>query len=353
VNIAVYNKMNKGDKLPNVKSRSGRVPVPKRFFNDMYDSPPRKSKTIRSGLKSSFVSGSTRKSKGLSLKSQPRSAFKSQDTLKKRRSFFPKSFRKEGNRRGLTSLLASIHGPNTLNKLRTMKLKPRKALERGSADSQCNSVIGHITYETPYTLKRPQTITKCWLCGLTLIEGEGNKPECEHILPIAEAAMFLGLHNSKRAYDKLVEKEYGWSHEICNREKGVTFPLLEHDEKIIVDENAIKGMLDDIINSKREHANKLRKRILTKYHTKDTFIRLRTEAIKEVYMGIIDAIGGNKRERGSKLITLASLSRLFNTRPEVGPYTKGFLSALKGKSGPRSKSAAKLNTMHENTHEED
>lgn len=341
--------MENGDNSPNVKiTRSGRTPIPKKFFNDKYSTATRKTKLIRSGVKSSFLSGSTRKSK-----SQSRSALKSQSAIKRPRSFFPKSSRKEGDRRGLTSLLASIHGPKILSKLRTMKLKPRKALERGSADSQCNSVIGPITYETAYSLLRPSTITKCWLCGLTLIEGEGNKPECEHILPIAEAAMFLGLHNSKKEYDKLVEKEYGWSHEICNREKGVLFPLLDYDEKIIVDENAIKGMLNDIINSKREHANKLRKRILSKYHTKDKFIKLRTEAIKEVYMGIIHAIGGNKRDRGSKLITLASVSRLFNTRSEVGPYIKKFLSALQSKTGAQSKSQAKLKTVHEHNGEED
>ena len=307
----------------NVKlTRSGRTPIKKLFFNDKYNSPPKKNKTIRSSKRPTFLSGSTRRSLGRSLKSL---GFKSDKTLKKRRSFFPKSLRK---RRGLTNILSFIHGASTLDKLNSKRITPRKTLERGTPDSQCNSVIGSITYETPYTLKKPDTITKCWLCGLTLIENEGHKPECEHILPIAEAAMFLELHNSKREYSKLVEKEYGWSHQICNRVKGDMFPISVYDNKFIVNENMIKDMLSDIVNSGREYADKLRRRILDKYHTKAKFIKLRTDAIKEVYMGIINTIASGERSQVAGLVTLASASRLFNTRRKKGPYAKGALNAI-------------------------
>jgi len=230
-----------------------------------------------------------------------------------RRGFFPKT---QKSRRGLTSILNYIYGDEFMDILASHKLKPRETLEHILPDEQCNAIIGPIVYDTKKG-KSAQTpeATKCWLCGLTLIKDEGLKPECEHILPIAEAAMFLELYE-KKGITKLMREEYHWSHRICNREKLAMFPLSVYDDKFVINDSLIKDVLRKIFNSRMPHADNLKKRILEKYRSKENFIKVRTDAMKLVYKRIIDAI--THQAKGARLTLLAAASRLHNAR-ENGP----------------------------------
>lgn len=81
--------------------------------------------------------------------------------------------------------------------------------------------------------------TICYICGEKLLQNESS-PECEHILPISKAAIYLTLYRSE--YKTIMEKgftnsitdeneqrvfneismEYDWSHRCCNQKKNDT-----------------------------------------------------------------------------------------------------------------------------------
>lgn len=274
--------------------------IPARFREEEVE--PTKTRKVK---KASFLP--SRKS----IKTQKTAHSSTQRT--QRRGFFPKT---QKSRRGLTSILNYIYGDEFMDALASHKLKPRETLEHILPDAQCNAIIGPIVYETKKG-KTPQRSepTKCWLCGLTLIKDEGQKPECEHILPIAEAAMFLELYQ-KKEITKLMREEYHWSHRICNREKLAMFPLSVYDDKFVINDNLIKDVLKKIYNSHMPDADKLRVRLLEKYRSKENFIKVRTDAMKLVYKRIIDAI--THQGKGARLTLLAAASRVHNAR-EGGP----------------------------------
>ena len=285
--------------------------IPARFREEETES----TKT-RKVKKASFLSTSkSLKSRPVSSgrPARPTSSAHSTTQRTQRKGFFPKT---QKSRRGLTSILEYIYGDKLMDTLASQKIKPRETLEHILPDAQCNAIIGPIVYDTKKG-KTPQRseATKCWLCGLTLIKDEGQKPECEHILPIAEAAMFLELYE-KKGITKLMREEYHWSHRICNREKLAMFPLSVYDDKFVINDNLIKDVLKKIFNSHMPNADKLRVRILEKYRSKDNFIKVRTDAMKLVYKRIIDAI--TSETKGARATLLAATSRLFNAR-EGGP----------------------------------
>ena len=109
------------------------------------------------------------------------------------------------------------------------KVNARKWWERSSAQTQCANAIGNLNQ---------QQDPKCYICGFPIIQGEPTA-ECEHILPVYKAAMYLTLYNDH--YKKIMEKgndnfksltpeekkifteismEYAWAHKCCNQKKS-------------------------------------------------------------------------------------------------------------------------------------
>lgn len=96
----------------------------------------------------------------------------------------------------------------------------------------------------------------CWLCGntvnLTMPPGSPRSPQCEHILPVIQAVLFLQLY-SKDYGDNItpaMKLEYGWSHAVCNRVKtNVVFMKDDGSGNFIVDSNAITKVLTEIASS--------------------------------------------------------------------------------------------------------
>lgn len=107
------------------------------------------------------------------------------------------------------------------------KVNARSWWERSSAQTQCGNAIEPIVWGK----------TQCYICGLPLIQGEST-PECEHILPVYKASMYLTLYRdeyknimakglSKQPLTELEKKifnelrlEYAWSHRCCNQKKS-------------------------------------------------------------------------------------------------------------------------------------
>jgi hypothetical protein len=153
----------------------------------------------------------------------------------------------------------------------------RKELESTTAQRQCNEVLGdsNIEYSTNdsycfFNLPRPENETEnnkyensklinsyCWLCG-TAFHNKSRAIDCEHIIPILFAVLFLGVcpgnyvekfsNEMKDAYSL----NYLYAHSSCNRKKS-NLLLIKWDEKnkkMIFDEENAKKLQDRIIKSK-------------------------------------------------------------------------------------------------------
>ena len=90
----------------------------------------------------------------------------------------------------------------------------------------------------------------CWICGntvnLTMPKGSPRSPQCEHILPVIQAVLFLQLYSTQYKDDitAAMELEYGWSHAVCNNAKtNIVFMKDDGSGNFMVDKSAIKSVL--------------------------------------------------------------------------------------------------------------
>lgn len=104
--------------------------------------------------------------------------------------------------------------------------------ERASAITQCNNVIGLCKYGSD----KNRNATICYICGFPIMASDGTA-ECEHVLPVFKASLYMTLYNTqqykdimasggvglgprdKEIYDEL-KMEYRWSHRCCNQKKN-------------------------------------------------------------------------------------------------------------------------------------
>jgi hypothetical protein len=141
----------------------------------------------------------------------------------------------------------------------------RGIFELGDVDEQCEQTIGPVVVGT----------TLCWICGMPIWgtakellceDQNGHSPECEHILPVAQAAVFLQLYDKSNAESDLFKYEYDWSHKTCNQTKNadVYFKVKEADQKRgvsldkaglpVFNEAAVLTLLERIYDSTRSDA---------------------------------------------------------------------------------------------------
>jgi hypothetical protein len=127
---------------------------------------------------------------------------------------------------GLTDLAYTIFGEKYIAELRAAEIiyGPRDIWEISTPTTQCENVIGKSEGAT------------CWICSLPIEPAtEGLTPECEHVLPIAQAVIYLGLYSTTAVKDlfpsnmtmlkgnmskEYLSKEYKWAHRICNQVKN-------------------------------------------------------------------------------------------------------------------------------------
>ena len=109
------------------------------------------------------------------------------------------------------------------------KANARKWWERSAAITQCVNSIGD-------KLTNAENST-CYICGFPIVKGDPTA-ECEHILPVYKACMYLTLYNDN--YKDIIKKlnsgqklttrekmisdeitmEYAWAHRCCNQKKS-------------------------------------------------------------------------------------------------------------------------------------
>jgi hypothetical protein len=119
----------------------------------------------------------------------------------------------------LKGLAEQVFGTKAIQPIKDNKRASyRDIWELSTPTTQCANTIG------PSISKN----TVCWLCGYAIDDSEiALKPECEHVLPVGQALIFLDLYKNtlhKGATNpeliKMLQLEYRWSHSVCNRIKS-------------------------------------------------------------------------------------------------------------------------------------
>jgi hypothetical protein len=214
----------------------------------------------------------------------------------------------------LTDFAKTIFGEDTVKKLMDRGINPRKLWSLSTNITQCNNVIG--THKG-----------NCWICETPIRNVKGLAPECEHILPVAQAVIFLSLYSAKReygrpknnnyakmakdpefehyvkefpplkinakndkaGYDMLYHLEYGWAHQICNQEKSDICAIVSKNGKAEVSIKNVKYILKKIYKSEREGHEKLHELFNEKgYTTEDEFVKGCTNNVLKRYNEIVN-----------------------------------------------------------------
>jgi len=129
---------------------------------------------------------------------------------------------------GTCEVLKALLPPEKANFVLSMLKSCRQFITQGVSEiTQCNNTIGKVN---PYSFEKNnlESCTKCYICGLPILHEKigGMAAECEHVLPVIVAAIYLSLYKNKanRGSDE-IKLVYQWAHETCNQEKGAISPL--------------------------------------------------------------------------------------------------------------------------------
>ncbi len=197
----------------------------------------------------------------------------------------------------------------------------RNVYEASNPTTQCNNVIGPFIEGT-----------ECYICGMKIIQkgaSNGLSPECEHILPIAQAVMFLNLYGAKFKKNQLfynpdkLPLEYAWAHRTCNQIKSddsyISYKQTNPTgSKFIVDDTKLKQFMNKIWNNNRSDSNEFNKILHKNYKTtnnNDTlFIKKQFPVVRKRFEDIIEYL--NSFDAPELLILIAA------TKALEGPMSK-------------------------------
>jgi hypothetical protein len=207
---------------------------------------------------------------------------------------------------GLKRLAVAVFGEEAIRILQAKGFNVREIWELHSSPTvQCNNTIGPVKYSS----------TECWICGLPVKQKiKGLTPECDHVLPIAQAIIFLSLYRAGvgvKDEEKLgLELEYGWAHNVCNQEKSDMCPIVKNAStgKFQINDGDIRQMLSDIYVSNR--SQEFTEELVKVYRTKSEFISGRLGVLKSRYKDIIRFFLRGEGEQFQDLFILAGYATL-------------------------------------------
>lgn len=203
----------------------------------------------------------------------------------------------------LTKFLLAVLGQSAVAQIKAKYETARDFLEKTGATTQCNNVIG------------PWKGKSCWICKFPIpdVQPMGFSPECEHVLPVAQAIFFVGLYQSPedQANPKWMEAlklEYGWAHRVCNQEKRDAHPVYldPTTQTWKVSRKQVELLLKTILKSKKYYApgqNPLRDQLNTYPKGKDWF-KDRADEVTQRYESILTYV----REKGEGLTVLSGVA---------------------------------------------
>lgn len=126
----------------------------------------------------------------------------------------------------------------------------RGIFETTSAVQQCSRVIvGGFKDKAP-----------CYICGLPILDIKATthelRPECEHILPVAEARWYLDLFSTGgNPANPDLQLEYAYAHRVCNQAKSDDSFIRPMDDSMSRIEYDVKGA-KSILNAVKARASK-------------------------------------------------------------------------------------------------
>jgi hypothetical protein len=162
----------------------------------------------------------------------------------------------------------------------------------------------------------------CWLCGFGFNRViAALKPQCEHVLPIAQAVYYLELYssqNSKPADIEFLKLEYEWAHPYCNYRKTDSNFIKESIEKVDgyplceIDLPGIKNFVLKLIagNSKLNGFQNIQNYVITNDPTARIIERLNK---------ILERINEKIKNGEGRMSVLSGVAQLLNpgvVRPE-------------------------------------
>ena len=171
----------------------------------------------------------------------------------------------------LSTIGRPVFGPNISG------AEIRGFYEASTPTTQCNNTIGKFVNRT-----------SCYICGIAInkqkLVGDGLNPECEHILPIAQAVLFLGLYGDKFKKNQLfynpdiLPKEYAWAHRTCNQIKSddsyITYKATNPvGTKYQITKPAIVKLLKKIWSNTRKDSDLFNSTLHRYYTTEQNFVR--------------------------------------------------------------------------------
>jgi hypothetical protein len=244
----------------------------------------------------------------------------------------------------MTDFLKFLYGETVVNEWIYYYGRTRKVLEKTKSKDQCIKTIGEYDPKSP-----------CWLCGLALDINPNDarfKPQCEHILPVLQAILFLRLYSfpydstlsqeEKENKKRIYEIEYAWAHAVCNHIKSALVFLKEEpqDTNIVwsADEEQIKRVLSKIFDAV----------ITSQQIKKENWVNQRLEIVlREKINPIVEWI--KKEPESGKLTELAAISSCdFVVRQNLGEIDPNTLQGTIKRSksaGTRSNKKRSLKIM--------
>jgi hypothetical protein len=204
---------------------------------------------------------------------------------------------------GLKALAEQVFGTKVVEVLKEKKMTYRDIWETSSPTTQCGNTIGDAV----------DGVSVCWLCGYVIdMSVDALRPECEHVLPVGQALVFLDLYKHSihkgdisKELEKMLKLEYRWAHSVCNRIKSDTnfLGFNKLGEPIIL-ERVIRDYLTEIYSKSDEI-----KGLVGRGKIVNEWINSRFADISKQLNGIIKFI--NLRTTG--LLLLSGVASLFET----------------------------------------
>ena len=234
-----------------------------------------------------------------------------------------------------TDIARSIFGDNITSQ------EARKIWETSSTETQCTNSKGAGAFIND--------ITTCYICGMKIkysgVANDGRNPECEHILPILQAVIYLGLYSHKETMresartiqefqsspttiqnpfynPELVDLEYAWSHRACNQIKSDNIYMDISDEKFSVDIHGLEGLLREIWDTKITGYKDFKADLHKKYKTPEKFIRARTSDGSKLISRFNDIVERLNRSKAPYITLLAGVATMVDGTMSNNAYTQ-------------------------------
>jgi len=189
----------------------------------------------------------------------------------------------------MSDLINQLYGRKIVDEWKVSAKRPRRGrdiYEVDDATTQCMN-----------TIRGPEEAPGCWICGFAFDRNiESMRPNCDHILPVAQAVFFLGLYSTRKVTPTEIQKlndtiyhlEYAWAHSACNIQKSNMIFINETEDPVLktpqwtVNTTSIEELLQKIEKGTAAGLLPIQKQIVdsTKWHT--SRLKSITDKVKKI-----------------------------------------------------------------------